>query len=181
MIRERQRLAAVRCGAAFFAVAVLSTIASLSLAAERTTTAIGFAKTDITPDFPVRLNGYGGRTEECEQVAARLHVRAMAIGTEDADKGPALILSVENIGRQKEVETLLVEPRFWWVARLELPVSQSAGLKPMVSKPPARVFRLTSSASTTPISDAYSLAVNDSLKLVAFPSLMRKVASAVRQ
>ena len=41
---------------------------------------IGAAVVDITPDYPVRLTGYGNRMKESEGVAARIHARALVIG-----------------------------------------------------------------------------------------------------
>lgn len=41
---------------------------------------IGAAVVDITPEYPVRLTGYGNRTKESEGVAAKIHARALVIG-----------------------------------------------------------------------------------------------------
>lgn len=41
---------------------------------------IGAAVVDITPDYPVRLSGYGNRTKETDVVASKIHARALAIG-----------------------------------------------------------------------------------------------------
>ncbi|APZ91951.1 neutral/alkaline non-lysosomal ceramidase N-terminal domain-containing protein [Fuerstiella marisgermanici] len=43
-------------------------------------TPIGAAVVDITPDYPVRLTGYGNRATESEGVAAKIHARALVIG-----------------------------------------------------------------------------------------------------
>lgn len=51
---------------------------------------------DITPDYPVRLSGYGSRTAEYEKVAQRLHANALVMQWQD-DK-PAVIVSVDNCG-----------------------------------------------------------------------------------
>ena len=40
---------------------------------------VGFSRIDITPSYPVRLNGYGNRREESTGFDARIHARAMAI------------------------------------------------------------------------------------------------------
>jgi putative membrane-bound dehydrogenase-like protein len=45
---------------------------------------IGAAMVDITPDYPIRLTGYGNRMKESEGVAAKIHARALVI-----DVGPA--------------------------------------------------------------------------------------------
>jgi neutral ceramidase len=56
----------------------------------------GAADVDITPDYPVRLSGYGGRTTEFEKVARRLHANALALQwQEDA---PAVMVTVDNCG-----------------------------------------------------------------------------------
>jgi putative membrane-bound dehydrogenase-like protein len=50
-------------------------------------TPVGAAVIDITPNYPVRLTGYGNRTMESEGIAAKLHARALAIGARRV--GPA--------------------------------------------------------------------------------------------
>ena len=40
---------------------------------------VGAAKIDITPDFPVRLSGYGGRRDEANSVEQRIWAKALAI------------------------------------------------------------------------------------------------------
>lgn len=57
---------------------------------------VGVAKVDITPDYPVRLSGYGSRREESEGVEQRLWAKAMVIGS-DVD-GPAVVVTVDNCG-----------------------------------------------------------------------------------
>ncbi|MDZ4852501.1 MAG: neutral/alkaline non-lysosomal ceramidase N-terminal domain-containing protein [Pirellulaceae bacterium] len=57
---------------------------------------IGIAKVDITPDYPVRLTGYGSRREESEGVELRIWAKALAIGSDT--EGPALIVTVDNCG-----------------------------------------------------------------------------------
>ena len=47
---------------------------------EHSAVPIGAAVVDITPDYPVRLTGYGNRMKESEGVAARIHARALVIG-----------------------------------------------------------------------------------------------------
>jgi hypothetical protein len=64
---------------------------------------VGVAVVDITPDYPIRLTGYGSRQTESEGVATRLKARALAIGAdpggargEGGDDGPAVLLAVDN-------------------------------------------------------------------------------------
>ena len=66
---------------------------------------VGVAKEDITPDYPIRLSGFGFRRTESEGVTAPIFARALAIGS-DAE-GPALLLTVDSTGvSQKLVEAL---------------------------------------------------------------------------
>ncbi len=56
----------------------------------------GAAKVDITPDYPVRLSGYGGRKTEFEGIEQRIFAKALALRAGD---GPmAVILTVDNCG-----------------------------------------------------------------------------------
>ena len=56
---------------------------------------VGAARIDITPDYPVRLSGYGARSKESEGVDQHLFAKALAMGS-DKD-GVALLLTVDNL------------------------------------------------------------------------------------
>src|SRR5690625_971219 len=66
------------------------------LHAENRLLSIGVAKIDITPDYPVRLSGYGVRTTEYEGIDLRLWAKAMAFG--DEDSGISVLVTVDNTG-----------------------------------------------------------------------------------
>jgi hypothetical protein len=51
---------------------------------------IGAAVVDITPDYPVRLTGYGNRMKESDGVAAKIHARALVIGSSASGRASAL-------------------------------------------------------------------------------------------
>ncbi len=57
---------------------------------------VGAAAVDITPDYPVRLSGYGSRLLPSTGVAQHIFAKALAIGTDE--EGPALLLTVDNCG-----------------------------------------------------------------------------------
>jgi hypothetical protein len=57
---------------------------------------VGAASVDITPDYPVRLSGYGGRRLPNTGVSQRIFAKALAIGS-DAE-GPAVLVTVDNCG-----------------------------------------------------------------------------------
>lgn len=65
-------------------------------AADEASWAVGAAKVDITPDYPVRLSGYGGRREEVEGTVQRLFAKAIAFGSDN--EKPAVLLTVDNCG-----------------------------------------------------------------------------------
>jgi hypothetical protein len=58
---------------------------------------VGVAKVDVTPDYPVRLPGYAGRTTESEGVLQRLWAKALAVGGDEGDS-PAVLLTMDNCG-----------------------------------------------------------------------------------
>lgn len=55
---------------------------------------VGISEVDVTPDFPVRLSGYGARREETATIKSPLYARALAIGAER----PVLLLVLDNCG-----------------------------------------------------------------------------------
>ena len=67
---------------------------------------VGFSKVDITPNYPIRLNGYFGRNVESTNAVHPLHAKAIAIGTDK--QGPAVLLSVDNCIVPKQVYDELV-------------------------------------------------------------------------
>ncbi len=84
---------------------------------------VGAAKVDITPEYPVRMTGYGNRTKEFEGVAQKIWVKALAIGGEPAggktngkpgdqkseqseeadDVSPVILLTADNCGIQERM------------------------------------------------------------------------------
>lgn len=61
-----------------------------------TTRQAGAASVDITPDYPVRLSGYGGRREPNKGVEQHIFAKALAIGSDE--EGPAVLVTVDNCG-----------------------------------------------------------------------------------
>jgi putative membrane-bound dehydrogenase-like protein len=56
---------------------------------------IGVARIDITPDYPIRLHGYGGRRTNSEGVAQHLFAKALAFGSDK--EGPSILFTVDNL------------------------------------------------------------------------------------
>lgn len=57
---------------------------------------VGVSKVDITPGYPIRLNGFGGRREESEGVSQRIYARALAIS--QGDQKPLVLLAIDSLG-----------------------------------------------------------------------------------
>src|SRR5688572_9972285 len=78
------------------ACCVLFGFAMAAAAADLPSTSIGVARMDITPDYPVRMQGYAVRKTEATNAAQRLWAKALAIG----EREPAVFLTVDNCGIQ---------------------------------------------------------------------------------
>lgn len=59
---------------------------------------VGVARIDITPNYPIRLSGYGFRRTESEGVLQKIWAKALVIG----DKQPTLLLAVDICGLSHE-------------------------------------------------------------------------------
>jgi putative membrane-bound dehydrogenase-like protein len=57
---------------------------------------VGVAVVDATPDYRVRLSGFGGRRDESDGVTHKIWVKALAIG--DDAKSAAVLITVDNLG-----------------------------------------------------------------------------------
>jgi putative membrane-bound dehydrogenase-like protein len=65
--------------------------------------AVGVAKVDITPAYPIRLNGFGFRRAESEGITQRIWAKAIAIGTDD--EKPLVLIAIDSCG----IRSLMVE------------------------------------------------------------------------
>ena len=57
---------------------------------------VGAAKADITPELPVRLSGYGNRSQSTSEIEDRLFARAMTL--QHGELPPLVIVSLDAIG-----------------------------------------------------------------------------------
>lgn len=57
---------------------------------------VGVASVDVTPSFPIRLNGFGGRVKESEGVRQQLWAKALAVGSSDTDT--VVVITVDTLG-----------------------------------------------------------------------------------
>ena len=70
--------------------------AGLSAVGETSTTLVGAARIDITPNYPIRLSGFGFRRQESEGVTHPIWAKALAIGAKG--ESPAILVTVDNLG-----------------------------------------------------------------------------------
>jgi Neutral/alkaline non-lysosomal ceramidase, N-terminal len=59
-------------------------------------TRAGIARQDITPTYPIRLSGYGGRRDETSEVVHPLWAKALAF--QHGASPPAVLITVDNLG-----------------------------------------------------------------------------------
>ncbi len=57
---------------------------------------VGVAQVDITPDYPIRLNGFGSRREECTEIRQRIWAKALAIASPTSK--PVVLLAIDSLG-----------------------------------------------------------------------------------
>ncbi|MGE3311460.1 MAG: neutral/alkaline non-lysosomal ceramidase N-terminal domain-containing protein [Limisphaerales bacterium] len=58
--------------------------------------ALGVARVDVTPEYPIRLTGYAARSGPSTGVAQRLWAKALAMGSDR--QGPRVLVTVDNCG-----------------------------------------------------------------------------------
>jgi putative membrane-bound dehydrogenase-like protein len=76
---------------------------------------VGAAKVDITPDYPIWLNGYAARKTESVGVGQKIWAKALAIGADDAH--PVVLITLDNLGIPDEL-----------VAQLSKDLEKAAGI-----------------------------------------------------
>ncbi len=104
------------CAMALFALFAAEIVLQAADAPARTWS-VGLAEVDITPKYPIRLNGFGFRRRESEGVTQKIHAKALAI--DDGGKDPALLITVDILGIPADITRELAR-RF----------EKKAGLKP---------------------------------------------------
>src|SRR5713101_5644575 len=81
---------------------------------EAETYQVGVAQIDITPNYPIRLSGFGFRRTESEGVTQRIWAKALAIEGGGGPRGddprsPVILITVDNLGVPADlVDKLLV-------------------------------------------------------------------------
>ncbi|MFN5322306.1 MAG: neutral/alkaline non-lysosomal ceramidase N-terminal domain-containing protein [Planctomycetota bacterium] len=66
---------------------------------------VGAAAVDVTPAYPVRLNGFGGRREEAAGTSQHLWAKALAIS--HGSEPPVVIITLDNLGVRESLVDLV--------------------------------------------------------------------------
>jgi putative membrane-bound dehydrogenase-like protein len=98
LVHSVKRSVCVLVGLGAVVVQLFSNGGAVSAQSEASVYNVGIARVDITPDYPVRQNGFLSRKQESEGVRQRIWAKAIAIGSIDAKFPPAIMITVDNLG-----------------------------------------------------------------------------------
>jgi putative membrane-bound dehydrogenase-like protein len=145
---------------------------NIAIAQEQLPYSVGLAKVDITPDFPVRLSGFGGRRAESEGVTQRIWAKALAI--QGKNQTPAVLITVDNLG----IPAYMVEQVARSLhAKAKLPPERLAiaathtHTAPMLKNVAPTLFSMPIPADHQERIDRYTAELTDQLEKVALAAL----------
>jgi hypothetical protein len=134
---------------------------------------VGAAALDITPDYPVRLSGYGSRREPNNGVAQHIYAKALAIGS-DAD-GVAVLVTVDNCGvpgsMRKEVLRRLRAKKIDLSSERFAIASSHTHCAPMLIGILPNIFGMDIPAEHLPAIERYTRELTDKIEQVALAAL----------
>ncbi len=140
--------------------------------AAETTRQAGAASVDITPDYPVRLSGYGGRRVPNTGVSQHIFAKALAIGSDQ--EVPAVLVTVDNVGvpasmrdevlRRLSVKTKVTGDRF-------AICSSHTHCAPMLIGMLPNLFGMDIPAEHLPAIERYTRELTDNIEKVALAAL----------
>ncbi len=163
------------------ALALLLGLIGLPLASkaeEARSFSVGVAKVDITPDYPVRLSGFGFRRTESEGVTQGIWAKALALddteGAADSGAaGPAVLITVDNLGVPNSlVEELAGRLKKAGVVRQRLAVTAThTHTAPMLTGVAPTLYGMPISPEHQARIDRYTRELADKLEQVALAAL----------
>jgi len=140
---------------------------------------VGVARCDITPDYPIRLSGYGSRREPNKGIAQRIHAKALAFG-DDSGEGPAILLTVDNCGIPAWIRSELLQ-RLAAKAPLKdqrfAVCSSHTHCAPMVSGILPNLFGMDIPSEHQAVIDRYTKELTNALEQVALNALANRKPS----
>lgn len=133
---------------------------------------LGVAQVDVTPDYPVRLSGFGFRREESEGVTHRIWAKALAV--KDPVNGPAVVIAVDNLGipaeMTQEVARRLMQAISLPHQRLSITASHTH-TAPMLTQVAPTLFGTPIPTKHQKNIDRYTRELTDQLEEVALSAL----------
>ena len=143
-----------------------------SLAANETYYEVGAAQVDITPDYPIRLSGYGARRIESEGIDQHLFAQALAIGANK--KSLSVLITVDNLAvpayLREEVATRLAKKAGLRNERFAV-CSTHAHTAPMLTGACPNIFSADIPPDQQERIDRYTRELTDKLEQVALAAL----------
>lgn len=153
-------------------------LAFAALAQKESLLPIGVARIDITPDYPIRLSGYGSRRTNSEGVAQKIFAKALAFGS-DKD-GASILFTVDNCGVPgsvtDEVAARLKKRAGIPRERIAL-CSSHTHSAPMLTGVLPFLFSMDIPADQQATIDRYTRELIDKLERVAFDALSNRAPS----
>src|ERR1019366_5055993 len=143
-----------------------------ALAAKETFYPVGAAQVDITPDYPIRLSGYGARLKESEGIDQHLFAQALALGGNK--KSLAVLITVDNVAMpahlRDEVAVRLAKKAGLRNERFAL-CSTHAHTAPMLTGACPNIFGANLPPDQQERVDRYTRELTDKLEQVALAAL----------
>ncbi|HOX56042.1 MAG TPA: neutral/alkaline non-lysosomal ceramidase N-terminal domain-containing protein [Candidatus Paceibacterota bacterium] len=143
-----------------------------ALAAKETFYAVGAAQVDITPDYPIRLNGYGARVKESEGIDQHIYAQALAIGS--SKRSLAIVVTVDNVAvpahLREEVAARLAKKAGLRNERFAL-CSTHTHTAPMLTGSCPNIFGADLPPDQQERVDRYTIELTDKLEQVALAAL----------
>lgn len=164
----------------FFLSLLLLPLTTFSSVAASPLIPAGAASVDITPDYPVRLSGYGGRRLPNTGVSLHIFAKALALGTDS--EGPAILITVDNVGvpasiraevlRRLQADTKATDARF-------AICSSHTHCAPMLTGVLPNLFGMDIPAEHLPAIERYTRELTDNIEKVARAALADRKPSTL--
>ena len=159
---------------------LISQLACSPAAEPSPTRLAGAASVDITPDYPVRLSGYGGRRTVNDGVAQHIFAKALAIGSDE--EGPAVLVTVDNVGvpgtMREEVLRRLATTTQVRGERFAI-ASSHTHCAPMLAGVLPNLFSMDIPAEHMPSIERYTRELTDKIEQVALAALADRKPSTL--
>lgn len=148
-----------------------------ALAKDEGLISMGVARVDITPDYPVRMHGYGNRRTNAEGVSQRIFAKALAFGTDR--QGPSILFTVDNLGVSGAItDEVAARLKKRGVSREQVAVCSShTHSAPMLTGVAPNIFSSDIIPEQQAAIDRYTRELVDNLERVALSALSNRAPS----